>query len=115
MNRKFNKIPKLHVRKGDTVKVLSGDKDIKGMTGKVLKLFPIQRKAIVEGINMITKHVKPNQKYPNGTILKVEHPLAVCKLQVVDPKTGKGTRVGRKLTEKGWVRYSKVSNELLNS
>lgn len=103
MRRTNNKVPKLHVAKGDLVKVLSG-KD-RGNTGRIIRVLPKQGKAVVEGVNMMTKHVKPNQSNPNGDRITMEAALPVCKLMVVE--SGKPTRIGRKKTENGWVRYSK--------
>jgi len=111
MRRKHNTIPKLHLRKGDRVKVLSGES--RGHIGDVLEVFPDKRKAIVEGANVVTKHLKPNQQNPNGSIQKTEAPLHVSKLMVIDPKTGQPTRVGRVKTENGWARVAKKSGEIL--
>lgn len=111
MNRRFNKIPKLHLKKGDTVKVLSGES--KGSTGKVLRVYPSERRAIVEGVNLVTKHRKPDADNPNGSIVKVEAKLNVSKLQVVIG--GEASRVGRKRDEDGKLkRYSKKTGEFIN-
>jgi large subunit ribosomal protein L24 len=111
MNRRFNKIPKLHLKKGDTVKVLSGES--KGSTGKVLRVYPAERRAIVEGVNLVTKHRKPDADNPNGSIVKVEAPLHVSKLQVM--VGGEPTRIGRKRDEDGKLkRYSKKTGEFIN-
>lgn len=111
MNRRFNKIPKLHLKKGDTVKVLSGES--KGSTGKVLRVYPAERRAIVEGVNLVTKHRKPDADNPNGSIVKVEAPLHVSKLQVM--VGGETTRIGRKRDEDGKLkRYSKKTGEFIN-
>lgn len=114
MRRTCNKIPKLHIKKGDVVKVLSGDKDMKGKQGQVMQVMPLKQKAIVEGLNMVTKHVKPNQQYPNGEIVRIEAPIHVSKLQLINPKDGKPTRIGRKKTENGWVRYSKRTGDIIS-
>ena len=101
---------KLHIKKGDTVYVNSGEN--KGQTGKVLKVFVEERRAIVEGVNMVSKSQKPSAKNPQGGIIKQEAPLHISKLNVVDPKTGKPTRIGRKLNADGkLVRYAKKSGE----
>jgi len=114
MERKYNKQPKLHIRKGDTVKVLAGDD--KGKTGRVLKVLPEQRKAIVEGINMITKHEKPSAGKPEGGIKRTEAPVHISNLMLIDPASGKPTRVGRKLNEKGKLqRYAKKTGEFIKS
>jgi large subunit ribosomal protein L24 len=101
---------KLHIKKGDTVKVLAGEE--KGKTGKVTKVFVEKKRAIVEGVNMVSKSQKPNAKNPQGGIVKMEAPIHISNLNVVDPKTGEATRIGRKLNENGkLVRYAKKSGE----
>lgn len=101
---------KLHIKKGDTVFVNAGED--KGKTGRVLSVLVKDSRAVVEGINMISKHTKPNAKNPQGGIVKVEAPVHVSNLNVLDPKSGKPTRIGRKRNEKGvLVRYSKKSGE----
>ncbi|MGY6742121.1 MAG: 50S ribosomal protein L24 [Cecembia sp.] len=113
MERKFNKQPKLHIKTGDTVKVLSGDD--KGKSGKILSVDLEKRRAVVEGLNMVTKHVKPTASNPQGGIEKKEAPIHVSNLMLVDPKTGEATKVGRKLGENGkLVRYSKKTGEVIN-
>jgi large subunit ribosomal protein L24 len=113
MERKFNKQPKLHIKTGDTIKVLSGDD--KGKTGKVLSVNLQKRRAIVEGLNMVTKHVKPTAANPQGGIEKKEASIHVSNLMVEDPKTGEATRIGRKLGENDkLVRYSKKTGEVIN-
>ncbi len=100
---------KLHVKKGDTVKVLSGNS--KGTTGKIRKVEVSKLRAIVEGVNMITKHAKPNAKQPQGGMLKMEAPINISNLMVVDSK-GIATRTGRRINSEGkLVRYSKKSGE----
>lgn len=103
---------KLHIRKGDTVKVIAGDS--KGEQGKVLVVNPDKQTAIVEGINLVSKHTKPNAKSPQGGILKKEAPVHISNLMVVD-NSGKPTRTGRKLDTKKdiLVRYSKKSGEVI--
>lgn len=101
---------KLHIKKGDTVYVNAGDD--KGKTGRVLKVIVDKNRAIVEGVNIVSKSTKPNAKYPQGGIVKMEAPVNISNLNVVDPKTGKPTRIGRRLNEAGkLVRYSKKSGE----
>jgi large subunit ribosomal protein L24 len=113
MERKFNKQPKLHIKTNDTVKVLSGDD--KGKTGKVLSVDTQKRRAIVEGLNMVTKHVKPSASNPQGGIEKKEASIHLSNLMLVDPKTGEATRTGRKIGENGkLVRYSKKTGEVIN-
>ena len=101
---------KLHIKKGDTVYVNTG-KD-KGKTGKVIKVFVEEQRAIVEGLNIVSKNQKPNAKNPQGGIIKMEAPIHISNLNVVDSKTGKPTRIGRRLNEEGkLVRYAKKSGE----
>jgi large subunit ribosomal protein L24 len=101
---------KLHIKKGDTVYVNTGED--KGKTGEVLQVLITKDRAIVEGINMISKHSKPNAQNPQGGIEKKEASIHISNLALVDPKTGKPTRIGRKLDSKGkLVRYAKTSGE----
>ncbi len=101
----------LKIKKGDTVFVLAGDsKDNK--PHRVLEILPEQGKAIVEGVNIVSKSTKPNAKAPQGGIIKKEAPIDLSNLAVVDPKSGKPTRVGFRFNEDGKkVRYSKKSGE----
>lgn len=101
---------KLHIKKGDTVFVNAGES--KGQQGRVLEVIRTKDRAIVEGINMVSKHTKPNAKSPQGGILKKEASVHISNLMLVDPATGKPTRVGRKLNSANrLVRYSKKSGE----
>ena len=103
---------KLHIKKGDTVMVITGNS--KGQQGKVLKVDIAKNKAIVEGINMVSKHTKPNAKSPHGGILKKEALVHISNLMVID-STGKPTRTGRRVDSKKnmSVRYSKKSGEVI--
>ena len=101
---------KLHIKKGDTVYVNTGED--KGKTGRVLQVIVSKNRAIVEGINMISKHSKPNAQNPQGGIEKKEASIHISNLNVVDPKTGEPTRIGRKKDSEGkLVRYAKISGE----
>lgn len=101
---------KLHIRKGDTVYVNSGED--KGKTGQVLKVFVKENRAIVEGINMVTKSTKPSAQNPQGGLVRKEAPIHISNLNVVDPKTGEATRIGRREGADGkLVRYAKKSGE----
>jgi len=101
---------KLHIKKGDTVYVNTGEN--KGQQGRVLEVIRKSDRAIIEGINLVSKHTKPNAKSPQGGIIKKEAPVHISNLMLIDPSTGKPTRIGRKVTEKGQlVRYSKKSGE----
>ncbi|NLZ72249.1 MAG: 50S ribosomal protein L24 [Bacteroidales bacterium] len=101
---------KLHIKKGDTVYVNTGED--KGATGRVLKVFIEKKCAIVEGVNMVSKSTKPNAQNPQGGFVKQEAPIHISNLNLVDPKTGKPTRIRRKRGSDGtFVRYSKKSGE----
>ena len=101
---------KLHIKKGDTVCVIAGDS--KGQQGKVLKVEVSKQRAIVEGVNLVKKATKPNAKNPQGGIVEQEAPIHISNLQVIDAKSGKPTKVGRKVTAEGKiVRYAKKSGE----
>lgn len=103
---------KLNIKKGDTVKVIAGDS--KGKQGKVLEVDVDKLQAIVEGVNLVSKHTKPNAKNAQGGIVKQEANIHISNLMVVDA-TGKPTRVGRKIDTKTnkSVRYSKKSGEVI--
>src|SRR6185437_7939767 len=90
---------KIKLKKGDTVQVLSGK--YKGKTGKILATHPRENKVTVEGINIVKKHVKPNQANPQGGIIDLTKPIWVSKVAVVDPTAKKPTRIGYKLDDKG--------------
>ena len=101
---------KLHIKKGDMVYVNAGDN--KGQQGKVLKVDAAKQRAVVEGVNMCKKATKPNAQNPPGGIIEQEAPIHISNLQVLDPKSGKATRVGRKAGANGkLVRYAKKSGE----
>ena len=101
---------KLHIKKGDTVYVNSGED--KGKTGKVLKVLVEKNRAIVEGVNMVSKSTKPSAKNPHGGIVKQEASIHISNLNLIDPKSGKATRIGRRVNEEGVkIRYAKKSGE----
>jgi len=101
---------KLHINKGDSVIVITGE--AKGQQGRVLEVLVKKRRAIVEGVNMVSKHTKPNAQNPQGGILKKEAPIHISNLLLVDPSSGEPTRVGRRLNDNNkLVRYSKKSEE----
>ncbi len=100
---------KLHIKKNDTVYVLSGED--KGKTGKVLKVLVDKQRAIVEGVNFVNKSAKPSAKNPQGGFEKVEAPIHVSNLSLVDPKSGKPTRVSIKHEGKNVIRIAKKSGE----
>ena len=114
MERAKNKQPKLHIRKGDTVKVISGND--RGKTGKILTVVTDKNRAIVEGINMVTKHVKPSATSPNGGMEKREAAIHISNLMLVDPATGEATRVGRKPDSNNKLqRFSKKTGEIIKN
>ena len=101
---------KLHIKKGDTVYVNAGDD--KGKTGRVLEVQVKKNRAFVEGLNMVSKSTKPTAKHPQGGIVQMEAPIHISNLNVVDPKTGKPTRIGRRKNDDGkLVRFAKKSGE----
>ena len=100
---------KIYIKKGDTVYVNAGND--KGKTGKVLEVIRSKDRAIVEGINMVSKHTKPNAKNPQGGIVKQEAGVHISNLQLVDPAKGGPTRIGFKFVDGKKIRYSKKSGE----
>jgi large subunit ribosomal protein L24 len=101
---------KLHIKKGDNVIVLAGED--KGKTGKVLKMLVDKQRAIVEGVNIVSKSAKPSAKHPQGGIVKVEAPIHISNLSLIDPKSQKPTRIAIKVNEDGKkVRIAKKSGE----
>ncbi|MEW9670172.1 50S ribosomal protein L24 [Ammoniphilus sp. 3BR4] len=103
---------KLHVKKGDTVVVITG-KD-KGKKGRVLAAFPKENRVLVEGINMVKKHTKPNPNNPQGGIVTQEAAIHASNVMLADPKSGEPTRIGYKVLDNGnKVRYAKKSGETI--
>ena len=104
---------KIKIKKNDTVLVKTGNS--KGSKGKVIRVYPKLNRALVEGVNMISKHTKPNAENPQGGIIKKEASIHVSNLMLVDPKTGEPTKIGRKKDDKTGkiVRFSKKSGELI--
>jgi|SRR5690606_24224666 large subunit ribosomal protein L24 len=104
---------KLHVKKEDTVIVITG-KD-KGKKGRVLAAYPRLNKVLVEGVNLVKKHTRPSQSNPQGGIVTQEAPIHVSNVMLVDPKTGEPTRVGYKILENGKkVRIAKKSGSVID-
>lgn len=105
---------KLHIRRGDTIKVLSGN--YRNKQGIVLKVFTKTYRAIVEGVNMVSRHSKPSAKNPQGGVEKKEAPLHISNLMLVDPATGHATRVGRRRDAAGkLVRYAKKTGKFIKN
>ena len=100
---------KTNIKKGDNVYVLSGDD--RGKQGRVLSVNRDKLRAIVEGVNIVTKAAKPSAKHPQGGLIKMEAPIHIANLALVDPKTGKPTRVGHRIEDGKKVRYAKKSGE----
>ena len=103
----------IKIKKNDTVIVTTGNS--KGVKGKVIKVYPTENRAMVEGANLVSKHTKPNAANPQGGIVKQEAKIHISNLVLVDPKSGEATKIGRKLDEKSGkiVRYSKNSGEVI--
>lgn len=105
---------KLRIKKGDTVIVIAGNS--KGKKGKVLEILTAKNKAIVEGVNIVSKHQKPSAQNPNGGINKVEAPIHISNLMLIDPSSGNPTRVGRKKDDEGKLqRFSKKTGQLIKN
>jgi large subunit ribosomal protein L24 len=102
---------KLKIKSGDIVKVIAGDH--KGSEGKVLRVYREKNKAVVEGVNMVSKHTKPSAKNPQGGIVKKEAAIHISNIALIDPKTKSATRVGVKVEGDKKVRVSKKSNQVL--
>lgn len=104
---------KMRIKKGDLVVVIAG-KD-KGKKGRVLAAYPKEQRVLVEGVNLVKRHTRPNPANPQGGIITKEAPLHVSNVMIVDPKTGQPTRVGMKILSDGTkVRYAKKSGEILD-
>ena len=101
---------KLKIKTGDTVRVMAGDH--KGQEGKVQKVFIEKNKAIVEGVNLVSKHEKPSAANPQGGIKKKEAPIQISNLSLID-KNGEATKVGYRIENDKKVRFSKKSNEVI--
>lgn len=116
MPRTTNKRKKLHVKKGDEVKVIAGND--KGKEGRVLMVYPDRERVLVEGINMRVHHDQPTQQNPQGGRIEREVAIHVSNVMVIDPSTGEPTRIGRKRIEEDgngrWVRYAKNSGEIID-
>jgi len=102
---------KLKIKSGDLVRVIAGDH--KGQEGKVLRVLREKNKAVVEGVNMVSKHTKPSAQNPQGGIVKKEAPIQISNIALVDPKTKGTTKVGFKMEGDKKVRFSKKSNQVL--
>ncbi len=102
---------KLKIKKGDNVQVIAGEN--KGREGKVLEVLVERSRVIIEGVNIITKHVKPTAQNTQGGIVKTEAPIHISNVMVLDPKSGKPTRVGRKMINGKNERVATKSGEVI--
>ena len=102
---------KIKIKSGDTVRVTAGDH--KGSEGKVVRILRDKNKAVVEGVNVVSKHEKPSAGNPQGGIVKKEAPIHISNLSLIDPKSGEATRVGYEVRDGKKVRVSKKSNEVI--
>ena len=102
---------KIRIKSGDTVQVIAGDQ--KGSEGKVLRILRDKNKAIVEGVNTVSKHEKPSAQNPQGGIVQKEAPIHISNLALLDPKSGDPTRVGYEMRDGKKVRVAKKSNEVI--
>lgn len=100
---------KLHIKKGDMVYVLAGED--RGNTGRVLSVDREKQRAIVEGVNIVTKATKPTAQYPQGGLVKKEAPIHISNLSLIDPKSGKPTRIALKRVDGKCVRIAKKSGQ----
>ncbi len=114
MKKTIKKNLKIHIRTGDRVKILTGKH--KNESGTVLKVFPQTYRAIIEGMNMIARHLKPSAEHPKGTIQKQPAPIHISNLMLIDPVSGIPTRVGRKHNEAGKLqRYAKKTGNFIKN
>ncbi len=102
---------KLKIKSGDTVRVIAGDH--KGQEGKVVRVYRDKNKAVVEGVNMVSKHTKPSAKNPQGGIVKKEAPIHISNLALVEAKSKETTKVGFRMEGDKKVRFSKKSNQVI--
>ena len=102
---------KLKIKTGDTVRIIAGDH--KGTEGKIIRVIRENNKAIIEGVNMVSKHEKPSAQNPQGGIVKKEAPIHISNLALIDSKSGETTRVGYEERDGAKVRVSKKSNEVI--
>lgn len=104
---------KLKIKRGDNVIVTTGRKEIKGKVGEVIEIIKDKNRAVVAGLNIVKKHVKPSAQNPQGGIVEREASIHISNLAIVDPKTGKATKVGYKIEGEKKVRIAKKSGETL--
>lgn len=102
----------MKIKKGDTVKVIAGDS--KGKIGKVLQVLAKENRVIVEGVNVVSRHTRPSNAYPEGGIIKKEAPIHISNVMLVDPETSEATKVGHKIVDGKKVRYAKKTGNVLD-
>jgi len=102
----------MKIKKGDTVKVIAGDS--KGKIGKVLQVLAKENRVIVEGVNVVSRHTRPSNAYPEGGIIKKEAPIHISNVMLVDPETNEATKVGHKIVDGKKARYAKKTGNVLD-
>lgn len=103
--------PKIKIKKDDLVKIIAGAD--KGAEGKVIEVLAAKNRVLVEGINIVSRHTKPNTESPDGGIVKKEAPIHISNVMLIDPSSGNGTRIGRKVEDGKIVRYAKKSGGVI--
>lgn len=111
MNKRFK--PKFNIRKGDSVVVIAGDDKNRTEPRNVLAVYPSKGRILVEGVNMVTKHLKPNAQNPQGGIVQEEAPIHISNVMLWDAKAKAPARITRERTEEGFNRVSKTSGEVI--
>jgi len=111
VNKRFK--PKFNIKKGDNVVVIAGDDKDRNQPRKVLSVIPSEGRVLVEGVNLVTKHLKPNAQNPQGGIVKEEAPIAISNVMLWDAKSKAPARVKRERTDGGFLRISKKSGETI--
>jgi len=111
VNKRFK--PKFNIKKGDNVVVIAGDDKDRSTPHKVLSVIPAKSRVLVEGVNLVTKHLKPNAQNPQGGIVKEEAPISISNVMLWDAKAKAPARAKRERNESGFVRISKKSGEVI--
>jgi len=107
-----NKRQKVNIKKGDTVRVITGED--RGKEGSVLRVFPDDGRILIESVNVVKRHTKPDAQNPQGSINEKEAAINISNVQLIDPESGEPTRVGRKEKDGKMVRYAKKSGEVID-
>ncbi len=111
MKQRFK--PKFNIKKGDNVVVIAGDDKDRSTPHQVLAVYPQKGRVLIEGVNMVTKHLKPNAQNPQGSIVQEEAPINISNVMLWDSKANAPVRVKRARTENGFSRISKKSGEVI--